>query len=226
MAKFIVMVRNPIDMFSSLHSQLFFERNEKIKDASIAWHIQERRRLGYDIPRLCVEPKFLQYGVACQLGSQLTRLYDLVAKERVKTIVFDDFITNTSSIYEEVLDFLGLPSEGRVDFKVFNQSRTIRLKVVADLIATFARSHHFLRVFKATKKIIGIETSGLSRLNTRVQKRTNMPVSLKVELSKYFRDDVNILSELIGRDLSHWLTGFERNHVETVSSIAGTPKSV
>ena len=66
-AKFIVMIRNPADMYPSVHSQLLYERQENV-GVEAAWNLQELRKAGEKIPLLCREPKLLQYGDACKLG--------------------------------------------------------------------------------------------------------------------------------------------------------------
>ena len=49
-AKFIVMLRNPVEMAYSLHSMLCFQGEEDEKDFLKAWHLQDQRRAGRFIP--------------------------------------------------------------------------------------------------------------------------------------------------------------------------------
>jgi Sulfotransferase domain len=59
-ARFIVMVRNPAEMAPSYHAELVLHGAENVKDFVTAWHLQESRRLGRNLPafystqRLCL----------------------------------------------------------------------------------------------------------------------------------------------------------------------------
>ncbi|MEC9341081.1 MAG: sulfotransferase [Pseudomonadota bacterium] len=82
-AKFIVMLRNPVEMAPSLHEQQLVNGTEDVADFAAAWRLQTEREAGRSIPRLCEEPKLLLYGPACRLGEQLQRLYCVAGQEQV-----------------------------------------------------------------------------------------------------------------------------------------------
>ncbi len=202
-AKFIVMIRNPADMYPSVHSQLLYERQENV-GVEAAWNLQELRKAGEKIPLLCREPKLLQYGDACKLGQQLRRLYELVSDKQVKVIVFDDFVNDTKGIYEDVLRFLDVPLDGSLEFPVFNENKKVRSEFLANLIAAATMNRPVMGLFKATKRATGIRALGLSRSNYVTLERPQMRTPFREELIQFFRDDVEELADLIGRDLSNW----------------------
>ncbi|SRR6056297_999156 len=77
-AKFIVMVRNPIELVISLHQELFVEMNENIEDVEKAWDLQEKRRINDRmIIRLENDKVFALYGVSLISN----RIEALTAKE-------------------------------------------------------------------------------------------------------------------------------------------------
>ena len=49
-AKFVVMIRNPLQMTSSLHQQIFSTGRETEKDFNTAWFLQEERSKGKKLP--------------------------------------------------------------------------------------------------------------------------------------------------------------------------------
>jgi hypothetical protein len=49
-ARFIVMVRNPIEMAQALHGQMLIAGLECVQDFSKAWSLQEERRQGLRLP--------------------------------------------------------------------------------------------------------------------------------------------------------------------------------
>lgn len=196
-AKFIVCLRNPVEMAPSLHDQLCVSDVQHIADFETAW----RKSLGSDWrPRhYCVEPAFLDYCRVCRLGAQLSRLFNQVAPSRVLTVVLDDVRLNARAEYLRVLNFLGVPDDGRTQFPVENRAREI----------SSLRLRRLVRVFGAAKRSLRIPC-GLGLLefmngrNLQPRKRPPMPPRLRTELCAYFSDDVRDLSSLLGRDLTGW----------------------
>ncbi|MCA1799506.1 MAG: hypothetical protein LC632_08635 [Xanthomonadaceae bacterium] len=70
-ARFIVCLRNPMDMAYSLHGQALLSGNEDLRDFEDAWDALDDRLRGERIPHLCQAPWTLQYGPVCSLGAQL-----------------------------------------------------------------------------------------------------------------------------------------------------------
>ncbi len=203
-ARLIVMLRNPLAMAPSLHSQTVLSFGESERDFVKAWQLQERRQRGEAIPALCREPKLLFYGEMCRVGEQLERLYQHVSSGQVKVIFFDDFVADTPAVYRDVLTFLGLEPDQRQHFERFNANKVQRSVLLDTFIEYLARRVMvFKRRFKITARL-GVVTK-LKALNNVQADRAPLPPDLVAELKDYFRDDVAKLAALTGRDLSHWL---------------------
>lgn len=199
-AKFIVMLRNPIELVYSFHRQLINADQEEIEDFIEAWRLQEQRKKGKAIPIECLMPKALQYGEVGKLGAQMERLYRHVPRNKVMVILFDDLISDSADVYQRTLSFLGLPPFPVVDLKPANESKR-RLSVPLHLL---------IKQICRLKDRFNIQTSFgiltyLSRKNFRNFKREPLPRWFSNELAAYFRKDVARLSELIGRNCTHWL---------------------
>lgn len=199
-ALFLVVIRNPVELAHSLHAQLLYGGDEDVEDFKVAWRLQERRRRGYEIPMYCRDPKVLLYGEVAKLGVQLERLYEQVSRDQVHVIVFDHFRQDTLQVYRRVLDFLGLPDDGRVSFPVVNPSKVVHCRRVAGVV----------RLGAAVKRSIGIRRSfgvwrAISPLVSRTQPRSSLDSEFRAELIEYFREDVERLSMLVGLDLTFWL---------------------
>jgi hypothetical protein len=199
-SKFIVLVRNPIDMATSLHGQLFFMGQENVRDFGTAWRLQERRSIGVKVPALCEDAEFLQYGRACMLGAQVERLYATVGRSNVLVLILDDLRNNSHKEYLKVLKFISVPDDGRIKFPVFNVAKNPRFFIISQLISMIAR----------TKQMLGIKggIGGLwllDRVNRKKQNRKLLKDEVKMELIRYFKEDINKLSALLGRDFSIWL---------------------
>ena len=104
----IVMLRNPVDMAAALHSEFLNSFEEDVGDFERAWRLQEHRRKGRAIPPECVDPDGLQYERTRAIGTQLERFFAMVPESHRMTVVFDDLERQPSSVYRQVLDFLGL----------------------------------------------------------------------------------------------------------------------
>lgn len=211
-AKVIAMVRNPIDMAPSSHQQLLFARYEDEPDFEKAWNLQESRRRGQHIPPGCRAPGFLQYAQTCRLGAQVRRLLEIFPANQIKIIVFDDFIADTAAVYREVLDFLGLPDDHRQQFERINEAKQFRSRHVAGLVATCKP----LVVAFALKLRAATGFNPLPwmkrMMTVNENKIVKAPLSpgLRRALADSFRSDVELLSSLIGRDLSFWLEKHDR----------------
>ncbi|RLB86585.1 MAG: hypothetical protein DRH26_17050, partial [Deltaproteobacteria bacterium] len=79
-AKIIIMLRNPVDLFLSEHSQLLYSFYEDIEDPFEAWQMQNLRKKGEHIPASCREPQTLQYKKVCVLGKNLQKYRDIFSK--------------------------------------------------------------------------------------------------------------------------------------------------
>lgn len=200
-AQFIVLLRNPVDMACSLHEQQVFAGNESETSFERAWTIQKERFTGLAIPRLCPDRRLLLYGSACQLGQQLERLYENVSKKKVLTLVLDDIQENPRREYLRVLRFLGVPDDGRKDFRVENSA-----KVRHSLLA-----HKAIKLMNGVRRGFRMPRLGtgvmgrLDRLNRRSRSRDPLTPEMRLHLLAYFEKDVETLGQLLGRDLSGWL---------------------
>lgn len=201
-SKFIVMLRNPVDMAYSFHSQLVYNgrHHENIIKFPVAWNMQRTRARGHSLPHRVKEPSVLQYKDVCSLGSQMKRLIDRVSKERIHVILFDDFKMNTAESYKQTVQFLGLLPDDREVFERVNAnkewldpaSKVLYKKMV--LIKDFFRFSFNSGLFDAFRN---------KRVKTK--KRDPLPVGFRRQLIEEFRSEIELLSEQISGDLSHWL---------------------
>jgi hypothetical protein len=199
-AKFIVMIRNPVDMAYSLHAQLACFDYEDVTDFKQAWSLQSARAQGLNMPRNCLIPAFLQYGISAKFGEQLERLYKQVSKNKVKVILFDEFKSNTPKTYQEVLAFLGVPSYTPKEFVHKNRNSKARSILLFRALILIAK----LRKFLGVKRSFGL-LGFVHNLNNKKLPREKLDDKFIDELISYFREDVEKLSQLTEKDLSFWL---------------------
>jgi len=205
-AKCIVLVRNPADMAMSWHAQQLMNDNEDVRDFETAWNLQDARRAGESIPRLCYAPANLRYADVCALGAQLKRVHNSVPAARVHVVVFDDLRAAPACVYRAVLKFLGAPDDGRAVFDLHNPGRLPRFRYVnrklADAHAKLAQVKTALGIRRAFNT--GALVERLRRLNRRTDSRAPLRPEFRRALVEHFADEVRQLEELLGRDLSRW----------------------
>ncbi len=201
-ARLIVMVRSPIELVPSLHALALHAHGEDVEDLAEAWRLQGRRREGRDVPSGCPDVNYLLYGDTARLGAQVRRVLDVVPRDQLHVVVFDDFVRDTAGAFARVLGFLGVaPQPGRT-FERHNAGRDVRSRA---LLGT-------RRVAGAIKSAFGVKRNfGLLRhllaLNLRQTPRAPLSDALRRELAEEFRQDVELLSDLLARDLRHWVAG-------------------
>lgn len=200
-ARFIVCLRNPIDMAPALHSELLYQGHENVTDFERAWHLQEARAAGHNIPRtVASHPDQLQYGPYCKLGEQVERLYETVPSERVACVVLQDMRESPQKEYDRILSFLGVERKGDVVFSIRNSSKRTKSSAVSQL----ARAMYELKIRAGITRSFGM-LARLRSLNSRKEKREVISPELRSELVSYFREDVQVLSDILNRDLREWL---------------------
>ena len=207
-AKLIAMFRNPVEMLHSLHSQLLYVAEENVPDFEVAWRLQERRAQGVDLPPRSRGAFLLQYREFGRFGTQAERLLSLFPRSQVKLILYDDFTASPQRVYDETIEFLNLPHDGRTEFPRINENKRARL----DWLRSFYRKPPpaLRSAFRGLKRMVGdgvlsAVAGKVLELNTTKERRPPLSPEFRAELAATFREEVDQLGRLVGRDLSHWV---------------------
>jgi hypothetical protein len=217
-ARFVISLRNPLEMVPSLHQRLFYNGDETERQFDRAWSLVPARRQGRSIPRSCIEPRFLDYWEAGQLGKHLERFLSLVGPDRCHVSIFDDFNKNPGREYRRVLEFLELADDKRTQFDRHAPTQDCRIAWIHRLMKRPPRAAMWL--FDREDLQVMIEGAGkpsplldkimeirgkIIQWNKVPAKRLRIGERVLGEMREMFRNDIGLLSRLIGRDLSHWL---------------------
>jgi hypothetical protein len=207
-ADIIVMLRNPVDMLYSQYYQ-FLYNGDKLPPFAEAIETEDRRKREYEqrederIRRGQTRRKVF-HTQSAQFSEQLRRYFDVFGRDHVHVIVFDDFRRDTAAAYRATLEFLGVDPEFTLDLKVINPNKRLRSKRLRGLLHTpppWLRSMVNCLLPAPVKRKV---QRGLQRANTDYVARPPMDVGLRARLQERFRPEVAALSDLLGRDLSHW----------------------
>lgn len=200
--KYIVCVRNPVEMAYSLHEQQIVSGNEHIVDFAEAWFRSSARLRGEMVSAWCREPVHLSYGHVCLLGTQLERLFSQVPRERVHVIMLEDIRREPRSEYRKLLDFLGVRDDGRTEFPVVNAAKARRSMAVRRIVQLLGGLKRGLGMTRG----LGV-LNAIDKTNVRYRERPTMTPDIRAQLQEYFREDITLLARLLNMDLSHWLVG-------------------
>lgn len=207
-AKIIAMLRNPIDLVYSYHSHLLYNiGDEDESDFEKAWHLQTSRQQGQNLPLLCCSPATLQYRNIGALGTQVEKMFSIFPREQIKVILFDDFKTSTQSVYEDVLTFLEVPNDNKIDFPQINKNSKHRIPFLGKL--TEKTPKVLVAIGKIIKQSLGIKSLGIikkiKKANLKEFERLPLDPNFRSYLVDEFKDEIVKLSDILNTDLSHWL---------------------
>jgi hypothetical protein len=211
-AKFIAMVRDPLQMLPSYHLRMRFLLIEDEEDFATAWHLQDIRARGERVPRHCVDPRLLLYREVARFGEQIDRLYRLAGHDQVHVVVFDDLASDAAGVYHKALAFLGVDDDGRTNFKRRYPSRIYRSRWLQVMLHAASSKKHTLDTLHRRTKVTtqpSRKKSLLKRLASwnRVEARPEpLTPAMRAMLREAFADDVAKLSGLLRRDLGAWLS--------------------
>ena len=206
-AKVVIMLRDPIEMVHSFHSQIVYTLDEDVDDFEKAWDLESERKQGQNLPKNCRDVKLLYYSEIAKYNLQLKRVYRLFPREQVMVILFRDFKNSNLDTYKKLLEFLGVPYDGRTDFPVVNEAKTAKSRLINKFVNRPPKV--LKRTSKYITKILNKPRLGLlerlDKLNRAKDTKQELPNALRHKIKKAYQDDVKALEHLLKRDLGHWL---------------------
>lgn len=220
-AKFIIAVRDPLEMLPSLHARLLVTGDETIRSFPKAWAAIPERAQGRSIPRTTMDPRWLRYDEAGSLGTHVQRFFDAVGRERCHVVLFDDLRRDPQATYARMCDFIGVEPWAGTDFGARRGNMGFRFGWLQRLLKRPPKAMHTVLAghqFRQREKQLGASESPAVGALLKVRKRllkwnkvaaTRAPLdpALRAEIIARMRDEVVMLSRIIDRDLSHWLGG-------------------
>ncbi len=204
-ASIIIMLRNPVDMLYSFHSQLLYNGDEYIEDFKTALDAEPDRKRGLHLPKHGLVPtERLFYREVGRYPEQVKRYFDVFSREKVHVIIFDDFKTDIAKVYKETLLFLGVNEDFQPAFRIINPNKGVRNKFLRSLLRNPPQiAISFAKVVMPQPLRQGL-IEALTRYNIRYEPRPPIDRELRKRLQAEFASEVERLGELLGRDLSHW----------------------
>ena len=204
--RFIVCLRNPVDLVVSYHRTQLVALNEDEADFATAWLRSLRGQLPQATP---LDPKLVDYPRIGRVGAAMQRLYELVPRECVHVILLDDLRDDPAGTWRRLALDLGLDPNPMPAFTVANRSnKAHRYPALRRLThrppAALAPSVRRLREWSRTTNLTGIRAFKQSMW--RAEPRPTLDPQYRMVLDDFFSRDIELLASLLDRDLTAWTT--------------------
>lgn len=204
-AKIIVMLRNPLEVITSMYHYNVYGLLENQPTLAAALVAETERKAGRNIPATCYLHDRLFYRDTVRYAEQVRRYLAVFPPEQVHVIVYDDLKKDAPGVVRRLLEFLDLPAEGwQPDFATRNKGVTFRSRLLrfwSEYPPFWAAWPGKLLPTAGRKFVYKV----VNRLNAKPFKAPPMPADVRENLKNELRDDVAALGQLLGRDLNFWM---------------------
>jgi len=203
-AKIIIMLRNPVDVMVALHQEFLWDCNEDILEFEEAYRAQDDRRQGNRLGRTTHFRQGLIYEDVVAYADQVKRYFDVFGRENICLIIFDDLVEDDEREFRRIIEYLDVDRSFLPVRKHMNARKPTHLRAVNQFFAARPRLRRVLlsNIFSQTAKRAVIDV--VTKLSRGKGEKKKIDPALRAEMQDKMRGDVERLSELLGRDLSHW----------------------
>jgi hypothetical protein len=203
-ARIVAMLRDPVEMIPSLHSQFVYNGHEDLPlDEALA--AEADRAAGRHIPPYANFPRGMLYRRVASYAEQLERYFGRFGRSRVHVIVYDDFKADPAAAYRGLLAFLELDPTHQPDFAVVNaskRSRSLLLRRALNDPPEWLRSLGRRMAPPAVRRRL---YRSAVRLNTEPSSREALGSEAAARLRHEMAEANRRLEALLDRSLAGWL---------------------
>lgn len=201
--RFIIILRNPVDRMYSTYNMY---RQIGIDSQSDAKKAFAKDYKGYLAGK--GKTNYFKHGL---YANQVKWFFDRFSSEKIKVIIFEDFIKSQKSIVQDVLKFLGLDEVEGMDYDIWvNESKDFKTsrwskiaRYLINMIPKCLRKFVPVKLEKNMRKIL--LKKGINKNETNGYKKN--PEICEEFMKKYIAD-IRKLEKIIDRDLSDWINKY------------------
>jgi hypothetical protein len=189
--KIIIILRNPVERAYSSYLHMRRENAESGSFYSALLRESERIEENSGLP--------WRYVAMGQYGSQLKRFKDVFDESAVKVFLYDELKSNAEVVMSDLFEFIGVDASFSPNLSVW------------DNVSGIPRNYSVYKAFKKVESFFSGRPYGdrISRAAARHSKdmldRPSIDKPCRDFLIEHLADEVQALSEILGKDLSHWL---------------------
>ncbi len=209
-ARIIIMLREPGAMLYSLYHQFRYDGNEHLPTFAEALAAEHERHAGRRLSRQTYFPQGLVYREVARYADQVNRYFEVFGRDQVHVVIYDDFAADPAAAYRSVLAALGLETPAVTPlFKVINGgdkgvSHAWLRAVLNDPLLRPSAVALARRLPRSVFNALRAAEGRVQKFNSRTEKHAPLPPAIHAALKREFAPEIERLSELLGRDLTHW----------------------
>ncbi|XMB66884.1 sulfotransferase [Mycoplasmatota bacterium zrk1] len=192
-AKFLVILRNPA---KRAYSHFLMSTRKGHETLSFSKALQKE---GERIQRDYLSKMRFSYISRGYYYDQISRYFKLFDRSNFHVVIFEEFINNPEEETKKVLRFLGVDENFSLDYNVkSNQKYSIRSRVLQRVISI--ATDFFSRIHFKPRFLVKTRTT-LININKGITNKEEVEPDFIQINQVYFKEDIEKLSELLGKDL-------------------------
>jgi Sulfotransferase family len=192
-AKIVIILRNPVER---AYSHYLMDRKLAFTDKSFEEALTDDLRF---TPRSWgATSLYLDLGEYYQ---QVKRYYDIFPAENILVLLSEELRKNTAETISKLYQFLGIDPSFRPNLSETHNKAVVPRNALMHRLLTFSG----LRVFIRRKINNGTFKNILRKAIFNPPKESRPSPAITEKLKLHFRNDIQQLSKLIEKDLTHWL---------------------
>jgi Sulfotransferase domain len=212
-ARIVAVLREPASFLRSFHLQMVSSNVETQRDLRKAIALEDARRRGERIPRLCHNPASLLYSDHVRYVEQLRRYHAVFPAQNVLVLIYDDFRRDNQATVRAVLRFLDVDDTAAVAAVETGPARGVRAQPLHQLAHAARTARRNPAAAGPLARAAGALTRAPARSDAlrafwrRAVYRDPRPpdAAFMLELRRRFKPEVVALSDYLSRDLvSEW----------------------
>jgi hypothetical protein len=200
--RLVAVLRDPAERAYSAFTHMIRDGREPLADFAAALEAEDRR----------VEENWGPIWHYRRMGyyhEQLSRYYELFEEDQIRVYLYEDLRERPEAVLADIFHFLEVDDAFVADTSErYNVSGTHRSRTMRGLHDFLLRPHPLKKALKplfpekTRRRLVG---GALNRIRARNLEKPPLPPEVRRELVEGYREDVEKLQGLIGRDLSGWL---------------------
>lgn len=203
--KIIILLRNPVERAFSLYSWMVMEGYEWANTFEQALALEKQRFEDKDFrwnnPEYFWNYMYFRSGLYYE---RVRKYLEVFGNHLVKIYLFEDIISYPLEVYRDVCRFLEITDFFQPKFVRQNPSKIPRFIKLQYWLRRIQKSSS--RLPKGIRFLIRKSVPPMMKLNKKIGYKGKISLELKKELIEAYYDDIMKLSELIQRNISHWLS--------------------